>query len=104
MTALDLMQNLELRGIRLSIDGNHLAVDGPDPALTPDVINSLREHKGELMTMLSSKLTVTDSRSFTAQPNNACPNCCDVLDLQHRTPEVWWCAGCRRWVVNGSLQ
>lgn len=53
MTAVELIQNLEQRGIRVSVAGSQLAIDGPESALTFDVIEGVRERKAELLTLLA---------------------------------------------------
>lgn len=49
----DLLVNCEARGIRLSLasDGA-LTIDAPQDALTPDVLDRLKAHKANLLTLL----------------------------------------------------
>lgn len=45
MTLPELMQALDVAGVRLLGRGDALALDGPEDALTDDVLAAVREHK-----------------------------------------------------------
>lgn len=53
MTATELLAELTHGGIHLTTDGNHLLYDAPQGALTPGLLATIREHKLELLALLS---------------------------------------------------
>ena len=63
MTAQSLLHDLTGQGVILSADGDRLNVEGPDIALTDDVLATLRERKAELLALLNR------------QPYAVCPIC-----------------------------
>lgn len=71
------------RGVALSVDGDRLAVDDPNSALTDELLASLKERKTELLDLLAS--------------GRLCPGCAGKMRLQDRARDVWWCPACRRW-------
>ncbi len=55
MTTVELMAELELRGVTLSLKDNHLRVDAPRSSLTPAVRTALAQQKVQLMETLRSR-------------------------------------------------
>ena len=47
-----ILETCRNRDILLSISGENLSVDAPESALTPDLLDGLRQHKASLLTML----------------------------------------------------
>jgi tubulysin polyketide synthase-like protein len=47
-----LLEELEQIGIRLRVDGTYLEYEGPEEAVTLDLLRRLREHKPSLMKLL----------------------------------------------------
>ncbi len=52
MTALDLLADLEARGVRVSADGKDLAYESPVVGLTQGEIEGLRANKSRLLAVL----------------------------------------------------
>lgn len=108
MSAETLYQNLTKRGVRLSANDGNLKIDAPAGLLGETDLLTVRQHKADLLALLDAQrftllspaaravidaATVELARRLGA---NLCPDCGNRLDLQHRTPRVDWCAGCRR--------
>lgn len=83
MTAQTILHDLTARGVRLWAESGNLKLDAPSGILTDEDIITMRQHKADLLAAVA------------ATPGR-CPRCHDVADLQDRTRDVWWCAGCRR--------
>jgi hypothetical protein len=48
-----LLAECDAQGVRLFVaDGGGLTIDAPQDALTPDLLDKLKAHKGELLTLL----------------------------------------------------
>jgi TubC N-terminal docking domain len=63
MTPAELVADLNSRGITLTVNGDKLKCRGREAALTPELLETLREHKSEIMLLLSqapSKKPVSD--------------------------------------------
>ncbi|MCO6458767.1 MAG: hypothetical protein J5I93_25955 [Pirellulaceae bacterium] len=59
-TLADLLADCDAHGIRLALaDGDGLAIDAPQDALTPDLLARLKAHKADLLAMLRSAPEVT---------------------------------------------
>jgi len=54
MTAEELLSFLGGQGFRLWIDGDELSGDGPPELLTPELLESIRLHKTELIQLLGA--------------------------------------------------
>jgi ribosomal protein L37AE/L43A len=87
MTAQTLLRDLAASGITLTPIGDRLDVDGPDDALTDELLATLRERKAELLDLLAS--------------GHRCPGCAGEMVLQDRAADAWHCPNCRRW-TNGQ--
>jgi pyochelin synthetase len=48
----DLLSDLTARGVRLQVNGDRLRVEAPTGVLTPEVRETLTEHKAELLQLL----------------------------------------------------
>ena len=53
MRAPELFAHLEFLGFRLWADGPELAGEGPPELLTPELLESIRLHKAELLLLLT---------------------------------------------------
>lgn len=89
MTAETVLCDMTGRGITLIPNGDRLDVEAPDDLLTDDLIVTLRQHKAELLAILT-------------EPSR-CPICADRMNLQDRARDCWWCAGCRRFFDGHGL-
>jgi ribosomal protein L37AE/L43A len=83
MTAQTILHDLAARGIILTATGDRLDVDGPDEALTDELLATLRSRKSELLELLTS--------------GHLCPGCAGELVLQDRAADAWYCPNCRKW-------
>lgn len=54
--ALELIADLSTKDIKLSLSGNKLHVDGPESALTDELLGSLKEHKQGLISILGESI------------------------------------------------
>jgi hypothetical protein len=52
MTAVELLAECQARDIQVSVQGASLAYDAPAGALTPEVIEAMRQHKAALLALL----------------------------------------------------
>jgi len=52
MTTADLLWRLGVADVRLAADGDDLTLDGPDDALTADVLASVTAHKPDLVDLI----------------------------------------------------
>ncbi|TMB22562.1 MAG: hypothetical protein E6J71_05890 [Deltaproteobacteria bacterium] len=52
MTAAGLLATLRAEGVTLLVDGGDLVVDGPEPALTDEVVDELRRMKPDIIDYL----------------------------------------------------
>ena len=53
MNALALLENLKQQGITVEVDGSEIHCRGSAGPLTPELIESLKQHKQELVTFLN---------------------------------------------------
>ena len=53
MTAAELLRELRRRGVKLTVNGDRLRYEAPRGALTPELLEAMRQHKPELMRMLA---------------------------------------------------
>jgi hypothetical protein len=63
MSASRLIEELAGRGVRLEVEGNELLCRGPKKALTPEVLAQLKEHKEEILGVLSKGVTSSERGS-----------------------------------------
>lgn len=104
MTATALLTDLTSRGVRLWAESDRLKVDAPRGTLTTDDKTMLAEHKAELLALLSEPEPPRKSgRQLAAKllARHECPDGCGALVLQDRALDVWFCPGCRLWVIEG---
>jgi hypothetical protein len=52
MTAVEVLHDLQVRDIRLTVDGEQLRYDAPEDAITEEVLRCLRQYKAALLTLL----------------------------------------------------
>jgi hypothetical protein len=52
MTAVDLLNEVQARGITLVVGGGNLRCQGENAALTPELITELRDYKAEILSLL----------------------------------------------------
>lgn len=81
MIAQTIIRRLADRGISLALSGEGIAVE-PSSALTDEDRQAIRANKAELLELLTS--------------GHLCTGCADVMTLQDRARDVWWCPACRR--------
>jgi hypothetical protein len=95
MTALELLSVLYDRGIRVRVVGDRLRL-APGGVLTPEELADVREHKPEIIAVLTA-------------PRITAPAVCGwcggglapyLLELAGRPALL--CPSCRRWTVNGA--
>jgi hypothetical protein len=55
MSAQTLLEELAALDIELRAGGDHLHYEGPEEAITPELLDNLRRHKAELMKVLVDK-------------------------------------------------
>jgi hypothetical protein len=55
MNARTTLEGLKHLGIELRADGDHLHYEGPEEAITPELLDRLREHKAKLIKMLTNE-------------------------------------------------
>ncbi len=54
MTATALLDELRTKGVHLTVEGEHVAVDAPKGVLTDDVRQAIRQHKQELLALVEA--------------------------------------------------
>jgi len=69
MNAETFIQNLEEKGIRLSLRGEKIVCAGPQDTLTPDLIETLRQRKPEIREWLKSSLGKDEPTPPPAEPS-----------------------------------
>ena len=55
MSVQDLLEELAALDVELRADGDHLRYEGPEEAVTPELLNRLRQHKAELIKTLADE-------------------------------------------------
>ena len=102
MNARTFLQQALQYGIRLSAHGDTLDVDGPKTALTPDVIDYMRQHKPEIIKALSAPLAHgscyqcgEDTQAMLTRPDGSWDwQCVPCFDLGARSlPTFQKCRG-----------
>ncbi|MGE5618092.1 MAG: hypothetical protein ACM3US_02410 [Sphingomonadaceae bacterium] len=89
-TVIELVADLSRRGLILEVAGNKLKIRGPRPLLTPNVLEVLREHKPEIVRLLSQK-EGTDGRNAAVDAAVSGPGAQPVAQPpQPLDPEVAW--------------
>ena len=73
MTATALLAALRTKGVHLTIAGEHVAVDAPKGVLTDDVRQTIRQHKQELLALLSQPMPAHDAAATASSPQEVCP-------------------------------
>ena len=61
MTATALLDELRTRGVHLTIEGEHVAVDAPKGALTDALRQAIRAHKPDLLRLLAQTTSAHES-------------------------------------------
>jgi len=61
-------------------DGGPMTTTATQPALTDELLATLKENKAELL-----------------DESHLCPGCAGEMALQDLARDVWWCPACRRW-------
>ena len=93
MTPARLLDDLKRLGVHLAVEGNHLKVDAPKGAATPEILNELRAYKAEVIDTLIGTDRWGDDLPFVrwflsskppSEPFELCP-AVTVLD-----PARWW--------------
>jgi hypothetical protein len=74
MTTVELLQDLQARDIRLTVDGDRLTYDAPEGVMTEDILTLLRQHKTALVTLLQQAPETAIARAeFSAHEETAIP-------------------------------
>jgi hypothetical protein len=76
MTANELLRDLTMRGVALSVDGDQLNVEALDDLLTDELLTTLRDHKAELLALLKARPAPEPEavEEFTLTPPDAKPD------------------------------
>jgi hypothetical protein len=90
MSARGLLADLRARGVVVTVDGDHLHLDGPDTVLTDGVIEAVAAHKSDLLTLL---------RDMVAAPSVPCGLCSTIAwfwepDWPVAGEDRWLCGTC----------
>jgi len=86
MKAQDFLRQSLRRGIQLSVQGDKLDIDAPNSALTPDVMEFMRQHKSEIIEILTAPL-----------PHGSCYKCGSDTESMLTRPDGsddWMCVPC----------
>jgi hypothetical protein len=67
MTPHDLLEHLYRRGLRFAAAGQDIRVRGPKSALTPNVLESIRQQKPALLALLAADSTAGDAVAILDQ-------------------------------------
>ncbi len=99
MTAVVLLDELRTKGVQLTVEGEHLAVDAPKNVLNDDLRQAIREHKQELLALLSQPMSAADPVQPTAPtrpepltPHYPCVVCGGTDRWEDRG--IWRCRRC----------
>src|SRR5205085_2244504 len=84
MTAAILLDELRTKGVHLTVEGEHLAVDAPKNVLNDDVRQAIRQHKQELLALLAYPAPLT--------PHYPCVVCGNTDRWEDRG--IWRCRRC----------
>jgi TubC N-terminal docking domain len=72
MTANELLRDLTMRGVALSVDGDQLNVDASEDLLTDELLATLKERKAELIPLLEAEpAPEPEAEEFTLTPPTA---------------------------------
>lgn len=96
-TAVEVLQDLHAKQIDLAVEGENLRYDAPEGAVTDDVVDALRQHKTELLVLLTSGTPPRPGRVGRHQA--PCPDCGETW-YWPTTHNGWACSGC---VVAGKI-
>jgi hypothetical protein len=95
MTAMQVLTDLHVLGIRLEVRGDRLRY-APRSAITPDLVERMKRHKSELLTVLAPTSPSTDKANGfggVIDPPDACPKC-RTLELWKTMVGSWRCRRC----------
>jgi len=81
MTAEGLLSYLEGLGFALWIDGEEISGEGPTELLTPELLESIRLHKAELLVLLAE--------ASKPKPQIEVSTCVDTSRSRRQGPELW---------------
>src|SRR5262249_27179616 len=73
MTAITLLDEPRTKGVHLTVEGEHLAVDAPRGILTDDVRQAIRQHKAALLALLAMPAAANDAAATALPLQEACP-------------------------------
>lgn len=92
MTTAELLRDLHARDIRLSRDGDRLVYDAPEGAVTEEMLTLFREHKHELLSMLTT--STQQAGPAPLDPDYPCV-VCGAVDRWHDVQaDLWRCRQC----------
>ena len=73
MTATALLDELRTKGVHLTLEGQHVAVDAPKGVLTDDVRQAIRQHKAALLALLAQPAPAHDAAATAPSTQEVCP-------------------------------
>jgi hypothetical protein len=74
MMATILLDELRTKGVQLTVEGAHLAVDAPKGVLTDDVRQAIRQHKAALLALLAQPIPAHDAPATAPSTPETCPH------------------------------
>ncbi len=99
MTGVELLAGLRAQGISLTVNGDKLKCKGKESALTPELLETLREHKADLMALLAAMCFCEAPMPASDIESTPCPHC-DVGCRCIACGRCRWCAFQVRWRDN----
>ena len=74
MTATVLLDALRTKGVHLTVEGEHVAVDAPKGVLTDDVRQAIRQHKAALLALLTQPAPANAVAAIAPRTQEARPS------------------------------
>lgn len=80
-----LLASLSAQGVQISLDGDSLLIEAPKESITPELRDSLIEHKGELLRLLRQSNEIANSTSLPSIKPDLTRRCepFPLTDAQH---------------------
>ena len=80
-----LLASLSAQGVQISLDGDSLLIEAPKESITPELRDSLIEHKGELLRLLRQSNEIANSTSLPSIKSDLTRRCepFPLTDAQH---------------------
>ena len=90
MTATALLDELRTKGVHLTVEGQHVAVDAPKGVLTDALRQAIRQHKQALLAFLAQPVPAPGAAATPPRTPERCPPQGHVSSPRPRTPAVQW--------------